>query len=432
MKYEILNYKKYQKRLKDILNQNNTNPNIVQKQADLAVSRFGFPVEHYTVGYGDNHLIFMGGTHGNEIIGVDFITQMMEKIAKGEGEFTNFDPSTTCIHFIPLQNPEGFIIATSALTYGLANPLCFTIDESINKKEEMTFTSPEEQKSLQELEAHCKRYYAAYRQDDIDARDKEEIVEPKHHHQVFKSSDFSCLKEYLPIQKQLIEIFQKTSYPDGSLLDWRTNASGVDLNANTPYHTKALTAQKEQQIVYGKARYNTLRNYTAGPLGTATVDANKFGYEPENEGLFKLLDELYKSGKYCGMLTFHGTGGMVYQCPFEEQLSLESKTTPSISPDKIAVINRSLAEQYGQTTTYRVLETKDNTGVGDLIRANYPGELLIELSKMGGNPVGPYGDLNNYIPTIKSNMQAVSEYIAACIALKPRMYPEELSKQKGL
>ena len=432
MKYEILNYRKYQQRIKDILENNPTNPNILKKESDLATTRFGFPVEHYTIGYGDNHLIFMGGTHGNEVIGVDFVTQMMAKIARGEGEFANFDPSTTCIHFVPLQNPEGFIISTSALDYGLDSPRGFMIDDSVNKKEELHFSNFQDQEALQALETHCKKYYAAYREDDIEARKKVNRYGRKHHHQVFQSPDFSCLKEYLPIQEQVMKIFKKTYYPQASFLDWRANASGIDLNANTPYHTHALEAQKNNEKVYGTFRYNTLRNYTAGPLGTATIDANQFGFEPENIGLFELIEDLYQSGKYCGMLTFHGTGGMIYHHPHDESLALSTKTSPNIPLEQIAIINQSLAEQYNKTTTYRILEAKDKTGVGDLIRANYPGELLIELSKMGGNPLGPYGDLNNYIPTIKTNMQAVSQYIDACIALKSKMYPEDLTIQKGL
>lgn len=61
MKYEILNYRKYQQRIKDILENNPTNPNILKKESDLATTRFGFPVEHYTIGYGDNHLILWVG-----------------------------------------------------------------------------------------------------------------------------------------------------------------------------------------------------------------------------------------------------------------------------------------------------------------------------------------------------------------------------------
>ena len=46
------------------------------------------------------------------------------------------------------------------------------------------------------------------------------------------------------------------------------------------------------------------------------------------------------------------------------------------------------------------------TGTGDMIRQLLPGFLIVELSKMGGNPIGPYGDKNNYIKVINDNINA--------------------------
>ena len=47
------------------------------------------------------------------------------------------------------------------------------------------------------------------------------------------------------------------------------------------------------------------------------------------------------------------------------------------------------------------------TGIGDLLREEYPYAFLLELSKMGGNPLGPYGDINNYNLTMICNMEAL-------------------------
>ena len=56
----------------------------------------------------------MGGAHGNEIISVDFVTQLMQNLALGNN-FDNFDPEIFTIDFIPVQNPEGFAVTTYAL-----------------------------------------------------------------------------------------------------------------------------------------------------------------------------------------------------------------------------------------------------------------------------------------------------------------------------
>ena len=42
----------------------------------------------------------------------------------------------------------------------------------------------------------------------------------------------------------------------------------------------------------------------------------------------------------------------------------------------------------------------------------YPADLLIELSGMGGNPIGPYGDIvGNYTNIINSNIAAYSDFL---------------------
>lgn len=62
----------------------------------------------------------------------------------------------------------------------------------------------------------------------------------------------------------------------------------------------------------------------------------------------------------------------------------------------------------------------DFLATDELLRVTYPGVLLVELSKMGGNPIAPYGDyLNNYIPTIYGNISALAELIKRMKDLHP-------------
>ena len=46
-----------------------------------------------------------------------------------------------------------------------------------------------------------------------------------------------------------------------------------------------------------------------------------------------------------------------------------------------------------------------------MIRQMLPGFLIIELSKMGGNPLGSYGDKNNYKQVINDNIIAFNEIL---------------------
>ena len=71
--------------------------------------------------------------------------------------------------------------------------------------------------------------------------------------------------------------------------------------------------------------------------------------------------------------------------------------------------NQTLAEIYERSTNYQILEESSTTGYGDYLRRTYPGVLLIELSKMGGNPLGPYGDKSNTIRVFEENNAAINE-----------------------
>ena len=57
------------------------------------------------------------------------------------------------------------------------------------------------------------------------------------------------------------------------------------------------------------------------------------------------------------------------------------------------------------------------------LRLDYPGFLLIVLSYMGGNPLGPLGDKdNNYIPTMEHNLEATKHFFENAVKLKDVMY----------
>ena len=140
--YEILSYPKYIKRLNKILN-NPDNVYPVEKLENLGYTSCGFPIEHYKIGKGPIHVTYMGGAHGNEIIGVDFVTQLMQNLSLGKGTFRNFNPAIYTIDFIPCQNPEGYFTTTYALEQLMGN---------------MTH---------QEIEAFSKKYWSCYREDDI-------------------------------------------------------------------------------------------------------------------------------------------------------------------------------------------------------------------------------------------------------------------------
>ena len=73
--------------------------------------------------------------------------------------------------------------------------------------------------------------------------------------------------------------------------------------------------------------------------------------------------------------------------------------------------NEELANIYHDNTDYKLLHISDTTGYGDLLRRTFPGVLMIELSKMGGNPIGPYGDPNNIYRVFEDNTRALNSIL---------------------
>ena len=84
----------------------------IKKEKPIGYTYFGLPIDHYVYGKGRYHVIITGGTHSAELISNVFVIRFMEKIDKKE---IFIDEDLYTIHFIPILNPEGTIIVTSAI-----------------------------------------------------------------------------------------------------------------------------------------------------------------------------------------------------------------------------------------------------------------------------------------------------------------------------
>lgn len=355
-------------------------------------TRMGYEVPYYTYGKGKNHIVIVGGTHGSEIISVDFVLKLMDKISNKKDEFNDLDENKFTIHFIPLQNPEGFIISTSVIKTLINDTM-----------------------SLDEIEKVCKDYYLKYKQDDINVKENKGNKEIKLHQQMFIDTNYECIpKKHEKIRESVKEMYKDERLPKGSMICFRANSSGIELNRNTRF-SKGLKDIKEKKEVYGLNRYNNIPTIIKGPLGIPCVDVNNFSYENENILLFDLLEKLYCEKKYCGCILFHSTGGEIYYKPIFESYENNLRVKEQ---EKISNKNLELALEYQKYTEYKLTDNNDKefNSFDGYLRTLYPNILLIELSKMGGNPLGPYGDIkNNYIPTINDNLKATRNVIELMI-----------------
>lgn len=205
------------------------------------------------------------------------------------------------------------------------------------------------------------------------------------------------------LEKDINNIYKQYNHPQGSQISHDATGIGINLNANHPLN-RGLEAIKNNNIIYGPGVKNNIKNYFPGPLGTPSKDVNNFTYAIENQALYQLLKDSYDKGNYLATILYHGTGGLIYYKPYEDLMTTQDY-------NEFYNYNQELANIYQQSTNYRILEESSTSGYGDLLRRTFPGVLMVELSKMGGNPIGPYGDKNNIYNTMNDNFIAIQKIL---------------------
>ena len=347
----ILDYNKCQKLMDSF---NNT---IITEVSPIGyTSNEKLPIRHFILGNGSKQVVVAGSQHANEIITVTFVLNLMSYLVKNNIVFEDLT-----IHFIPILNPEGYVVISSA------------IKEKLGKNA-----------TDNEITKFCFDYYKAYRED---TRNKESSI--KQHQKLFEDINEKSIKEYSILKDSVGEIL--IPHPKGSIIDWASNGNGIDLNSNTKENIK-------ESKTYNKSlAYNNLRVDIPSPIGHPGNNQSKnFTQEVEVISLQQLLDKLKNS---CTMfLNYHSVGGLIYQRPENDDKFITS-------------YNYILSKFYQENTIknaskYDIVKGQSGKAisVNDQLRQKYPGNILVELSPMGGNPIGPFGDPNNIKNTIESNI----------------------------
>ena len=314
------------------------------------------PIRHFTLGSGPKQVVVTGGQHANEIITVTFIIELMNYLSKNNIVFEDLT-----IHFIPMLNPEGYVVISSAI------------------KEKLGKNSTDSEKIK-----FCFDYYKAFRNDTIN---KDNPF--KQHQKIFEEINNNSIKGYSILKDSVGEIL--IHHPKGSIIDWASNGNGIDLNANTKINIK------KEGTLNKTIAYNNIRADIPSPIGHPGNNQSKnFTQEVEVISLQQLLDKLKNS---CTLfLNYHSVGGLIYQRPENDDKFITS-------------YNYILSKFYQENTIKNASKydiVKDQSGraisVNDQLRQKYPGNILVELSPMGGNPIGPFGDPNNIKNTIESNI----------------------------
>lgn len=200
---KILDYEQ----MNEILN--NLDTNIIKKEEPIGYTTFNYPINHYTYGNGPYHVILIAGTHASELISNVFLINFMKELSNGK---INIDKNEYTIHFIPIVNPEGTIIVTSAIRNIIKN----TDDES---KEQLA----------------CMTYYFNSKLED-DYAEKYNDKSIKLHQHMFRYATPDIIDDkHKELKEHIKYLINKYNIPDGSLINWSSNGNGIDLNANIEF-----------------------------------------------------------------------------------------------------------------------------------------------------------------------------------------------------
>lgn len=320
------------------------------------------PIRHFTLGTGNKHIVVSASQHSNEIITTTFIIHLMNHLIKNNIIFKDLT-----IHFIPILNPEGYIVNTSAIR----NKLSKNATES-------------------QIIKFCYEYYTKYKEDILFSKNNT----IKQHQEFFKDTNYKAINNYYNMLKDSIrEIL--SYHPKGSIIDWASNGNGIDLNSNNKTNIIRETEYNKQP------QYNNIRIDIPSPIGhPGNTNDKNFQEEIEISSLKKLLQELNNKNTLIGYFNYHSIGGLIFQ-------------KPEINNTFFSIYNYLISKIYQENTIknnykYSIITQPQNQiiTVNDHLRTLYPGNILIELSPMLGNPIGPFGDKNNFNDTIEYNIRS--------------------------
>ncbi|MEG0872996.1 MAG: M14 family zinc carboxypeptidase [Clostridia bacterium] len=340
----------------------------------LGYTNFKFPLSCYIIGKGSKHVLLFANTHGNEIITSHFLLEFILTLVENTDIYMSYAKDFT-FHFIPLLNPEGYVISSSIVTHN-------------------TYL-----KSQIDIEKLCKKYLELYNLDDKIASQK--IYMKKNFTTVLESSSNHI--PYYPLKKSVDSILKSCKLDASFLPIWAANGMGFDINSNSIHKFKQILLLRKSQKV-GPLRYNDIPVTIPSPIcypGRKAFDSKC----PENIILYKYIKKLYtmNSNKniddsLCFIFSYHSTGGEVYGYP-------DSK----ISTTKQVDIHLNAMNKYCDITNYRPIDENLKYGVMDFYRASLEGvvSLSIELSNLNANPIGPYSNLRGLKKEFILNKEAI-------------------------
>lgn len=368
----IYSYSKVQNLLQTFMKSDSYHTKI--KKEVIGFTTFQFPIECYTIGHGKKHILILGATHGCEIVTTDFVLDTMQSLLEDNVLYQTFNDYS--FHFIPILNPEGYIISTSNI---------------------LPSTHLLKEKELEDIATH---YQINYTLDDELA--SKHIQYEKMYQKVLSTSlhhiPYSMLKESVRI------ILKNCGLSSSILPVWAANGIGVDLNSNSIHEFENMVALRKKQK-YATLRYNDIPVTKPSPM--SYPGKKSLGRDcPENVCLYRYIRSLYENTeikdkskeKLVAIFSYHATGGEIYGFP-----NKDLATTSQI------LLHQKGMQSYQYYTNYSLIDETLKYGVMDYYRIylNQVLTLTIELSKGQGNPIGPFSNLSSLKEEFIHNKKAL-------------------------
>lgn len=390
--FQYMNYQDVNDRIEKLMHDKES-INEIKKERPLGYTEYGLPIQHYTMGNGPKHIVISGSYHAAEIITTIFVVRLMEAMAKD----AEFKKDEYTLDFIPIVNPEGYLITTSMQDLYLGD------------------NTTEEEKILE-----AKTYWASYRADaTIPAKVRNgelpetAMLEKKSYQALFDNVNLEeYLKDYPKIKESVLNIVQKNNYPVGVMAAWSANASGIDLSQNVPYNPAIKTLLEADGPVYNHLAYANTRKDIPGPVNTPCRNLEHFTFEAENLAMLNFMEELNakKEEEIIAYFNYHSVMGKMYQRPVKEDWLLKLY---NIDYEKKVIENYVSSRIFRSGNAYDIIESEDPYSyINEFLRLRYGIDIQVELSRMGSNPIGPLADPEVFENvTVKPNIKAFEYFV---------------------
>ena len=364
--------------------------NVIKKEKPIGHTYFGYPIDHFVYCHGKYHVIITGGTHSSELISNVFVIRFMEKLCNKE---INIDDNLYTIHFIPIVNPEGTIIVTSAIRS--------LIPRSISDEEEQTYCLTYYRNSYIEGE-----YASKYGDRDCKLQQMmfryatPNILDDRH----------KLLKDYLN------KLFKDNNLPVGCMINWSSNGRGVDLNSNIE-NSSLIKRVENGEKIYASLHLNNIRRDKLGPLGCPYFKKGEI--EKENESLLNFYNEIKNKYDYIGSFIYHSCGNIVYYLGDAKEKNPWVNLTNEDDNYKVAKV-------YADEVGYKLDGLEIYTTMDSKLKSLFPITLLVELGGVRATPLSQFMDFdiggsekfkNVYSKIINNNIEAIVKTLDVMVSV---------------